>query len=133
MRARRFIARGIGNGSAGEYLLAAFDAQIPLFALKTQALLWDGYAHPGPDKIAGISAMPSMHCATALIRTRIAYVHNRKLGHASAVATALIFIGSIVLGWHYALDGIAGLALGFALWWLAGRLMPATRAPQGSA
>ena len=37
--------------------------------------------------------------------------------------TFLIFLGSIHLGWHYAIDGYFGAALAVVCWWLTGRLI----------
>ena len=64
-----------------------------------------------------------MHVAASVLRTRIAFVHGRWLGWISVVATALIFVGSIHLGWHYAVDGIAGAAIALAAWWVAGPIL----------
>jgi membrane-associated phospholipid phosphatase len=33
-----------------------------------------------------------------------------------------IFVGSIVLGWHYAVDGYMGGLVAWFSWWLAGKL-----------
>ena len=33
-----------------------------------------------------------------------------------AIFTLIIFLGSIVTGWHYLIDSIAGLALAFVAW-----------------
>lgn len=64
----------------------------------------------------GISAMPSMHVALAamwaLLFARIA----PWLGALGAAYTVVIWIGSVHLGWHYAVDGIVSSALVVALW-----------------
>jgi hypothetical protein len=36
------------------------------------------------------------------------------------IYAALIFVGSIHLGWHYAVDGIVGAAAAIAVWWCCG-------------
>ncbi|MGX5841475.1 hypothetical protein ACWGTI_12205 [Mesorhizobium sp. ArgA1] len=33
-----------------------------------------------------------------------------------------MFFGSIHLGWHYAVDGIVGIAAALAIWWGCGKL-----------
>lgn len=90
----------------------------------TKAFLWDVYtgvvALPG-----GISAMPSMHNTQAALFIAVAYRLDRRFGHAMLVYAALIFIGSIHLGWHYALDGIVGAAAALAIWKACGALMRA--------
>lgn len=93
---------------------------LPLWAIDTQLLLWQGYMGEGPR--LGISAMPSMHNATALLVALTAWQINRKLGWALSVFAALIFLGSIHLGWHYALDGYIGFAIALLAWWAAGKL-----------
>jgi hypothetical protein len=32
-----------------------------------------------------------------------------------------MFLGSVHLAWHYAVDGYAGAAMVGAIWWLTGR------------
>lgn len=36
--------------------------------------------------------------------------------------TGIIFVGSIHLGWHYALDGYVGIVMSWMVWILAKRL-----------
>jgi hypothetical protein len=103
--------------------LLAINDRVPVFSLTVQAMLWDGQLHPEAGKLAGISALPSLHVAAAVLRTRIAFVHSRPLGFACAAATFMIFLASIVLGWHYAVDGIVGTAVSLGFWHIAGRVM----------
>jgi hypothetical protein len=37
-----------------------------------------------------------------------------------AAYAALIFVASIALAWHYAVDGLIGVAGACAIWWIAG-------------
>ncbi|MGH6961165.1 MAG: hypothetical protein ACREE7_11820, partial [Dongiaceae bacterium] len=46
------------------------------------------------------------------------YAASRRLGHALLLFTVIIQIGSVHLGWHYAIDGYAA-AVGSLLIWLA--------------
>jgi drug/metabolite transporter (DMT)-like permease len=55
----------------------------------------------------------------------LAWKIDRRLGWAFTVFTALIFVGSIWLGWHYAADGVAGLLLAATFWLAAGRMATA--------
>jgi membrane-associated phospholipid phosphatase len=66
--------------------------------------------------------MPSMHVASSCLMALGAYQISRPLGRAMAVFAALIWIGSIQLGWHYAVDGIVGAAMTFAVWRMAGAI-----------
>jgi hypothetical protein len=69
---------------------------------------------------AGISAMPSLHVGIAVFAVFVAFRQTPRMWmRAIALAYAtVIYVGSIHLGWHYALDGIVGGA-GVALIWLA--------------
>lgn len=91
---------------------------LPVWALNTQLLLWQGYQ--GDAIKLGISAMPSIHNAAALLCALAGWHINRKLGAVLFVFTGLILLGSVHLGWHYAIDGYAGLVLALIVWWLAG-------------
>jgi PAP2 superfamily len=98
--------------------LRAIDTRLPIWSLDTQQLLWDGYT--GKQPAIGISAFPSMHNATTLLFALGTWQRSRRLGMAFAVYTAIILVGSVHLGWHYAVDGYAGLALAALCWWICG-------------
>ena len=55
------------------------------------------------------------------------------LGWLAAAYATLIFLGSVHLAWHYAIDGYAGLAVALAGWHAAGWLVRWDRARQGIA
>ena len=107
------------------------DVYAPLFehlrafgALKATSLqdgMWQNYAD-GAHPLGGISAFPSMHNAIAVLLALFAWKHSRIAGILVTVHAVLVFIGSIYLGWHYAVDAYAGIAVAFFSWWLAGRL-----------
>jgi hypothetical protein len=42
-------------------------------------------------------------------------------GRALAAFAVVIFLGSVMLGWHYAIDGYVGAAGVAAIWWWCGR------------
>jgi len=69
---------------------------------------------------AGISAMPSVHNGLAVLFAIAAFGVNRWLGRIFAAYAVLIWIGSIHLGWHYALDGIVAAGLTYGIWRAAG-------------
>jgi PAP2 superfamily len=94
------------------------DTRLPIWSLDTQQLLWDGYT--GKVPAIGISAFPSMHNASTLLFALATWKKSRALGIAFAIYTAIILLGSVHLGWHYAVDGYAGLALAAACWWVSG-------------
>jgi hypothetical protein len=72
----------------------------------------------------GISAMPSMHVAMATLFAMTAFRYARPLGWVFAIYAASIWVGSVHLGWHYALDGVLGAAMMVGLWKLSGKLVP---------
>jgi PAP2 superfamily len=72
----------------------------------------------------GISAMPSMHVAMATLFAMAAFRFARPLGWLFSLYATSIWIGSIHLGWHYALDGILGAAMMVGLWHASGKLVP---------
>lgn len=96
------------------------DTRIPLWFLDTQKMLWDGYIGKGPP--LGISAMPSMHNASAVLFALAFMQVSAKLGRFFAAYAVLILVGSVHLGWHYAVDGYAGILIAVLSWWLAGYL-----------
>jgi len=70
---------------------------------------------PRPVSILlGIAAFPSMHVAFETL----AFLHVRKVLFSGkigyGIAFILIFIGSVVTGWHYLIDSLAGIVLAVA-------------------
>ncbi|MCC0030317.1 MAG: phosphatase PAP2 family protein [Brucellaceae bacterium] len=102
--------------------LETLHASAPLGALEMRDYLWAVYSGRLDGMAGGISAMPSMHNAQAVLFALFAYRLHRGAGHAMAAYAVLIFVGSIHLGWHYASDGLAGGAAAFAIWRASGRL-----------
>jgi hypothetical protein len=55
--------------------------------------------------------------------TLLVWRTNRLVGLGFALFTFVILIGSVHLGWHYLVDGIAGVMLAFAFWSVAGLIV----------
>lgn len=87
-----------------------------LGALDWQDMLWRSYANQDYQFGMGISAMPSLHNAIALLYALAAFRIARPLGYLFSLYGILIYIGSIHLGWHYAVDGIVSAAGAAAIW-----------------
>jgi membrane-associated phospholipid phosphatase len=85
------------------------DAGQPLITINAQRYLLDQYKNSTDAIGEGISAFPSLHVAMAALVAIFFYDINRVIGAMAIIFCAIIFIGSIVLGWHYAIDGIASL------------------------
>ena len=104
--------------------LAADQAALgaPISALTFQAALLNVFGNESLAVGGGISAMPSVHNGLAALFALAAFRINRKAGWAMAFYAAAIWIGSIHLGWHYAIDGLAAFALAWGIWAVAGRI-----------
>ncbi|MRX37062.1 phosphatase PAP2 family protein [Aminobacter sp. SR38] len=113
-----------------DYLRAIHVDLVPLPALWTQDLLWQGYL--GKTEPLGISAMPSLHNAVALLNVLAAWNLSRKLAWLLAVHALLVFVGSVHLGWHYAIDAYVGWAVVIVLWAAAGMLARPAAAAQSA-
>lgn len=64
----------------------------------------------------GISAMPSLHNAIAVLYVFAAFRIGKLIGWFMTAYAVLIFIGSIHLAWHYAVDGIVAAIGMWAIW-----------------
>jgi PAP2 superfamily len=78
---------------------------------------------------AGISAMPSLHVgkvwfAFLLVQHRFGW---NWVTWATLAFALLMFVGSVHLGWHYAVDGIVSIVLVTLLWIGFGKLVEVTR------
>ena len=88
-----------------------------------QALLMQNYkaslAGRPINILFGIAAFPSLHVAFEVL----SFLWMRQLWRYGRIVygifTVIIFIGSIVTGWHYLIDGIAGAALAGACYGVA--------------
>lgn len=95
----------------------------PLWALDLQDTLWANYSSAyGEDIAKGISAMPSMHNAQSLLLVLAVWKKHRVVRRLALAHGVLVFVGSIHLGWHYAVDGYLGFAVAAVAWLAAGRL-----------
>ncbi len=101
--------------------LKALNEIVPVWALEKQEFLWWAYQNRFNDT-GGISAFPSMHNAQAVLLALLAWRYGRRLGWATTVFAFLVFLSSIWLGWHYAVDAYAGALIAVVSWWLAAPL-----------
>ena len=99
------------------------DLQIPITALQMQQYLWNGYQHPQLSIGQGISAFPSLHVASSWLIARLCLAYGRRMAFFGFTFLALIFIGSIELGWHYAIDGYLGAFGAWLCWRAAGGIL----------
>ncbi|MEO5973307.1 MAG: phosphatase PAP2 family protein [Sphingomicrobium sp.] len=85
------------------------EMPVPAETAKVAGFLWTAFANGGFGPGAGISAMPSLHIATTAWMTITVYLFAPRWAIPMATVGVLIFLLSISLGWHYAIDGIAGI------------------------
>jgi hypothetical protein len=137
-----FYERAFGDPQFAPLMarLHALDAELkaiyPAFGvhgLRLQDMLWGGFTAKRELFGGGISAMPSMHVSIAVLMALAARQLNRRLGRVMTVFAAMIWIGSVHFGWHYATDGLVALGLTLAIWklsgWLVDRLVVPAPAP----
>lgn len=116
-----YFSRVTGIVSGFDTLASRVAKQAPI-AAAMQATLWRYYNHSSGQLVAGISAFPSLHVAVPAL---FAFAAPRRWRLAAILLTGLTWLGSVVLGWHYLVDGAGGIALAGACWLLAARLATA--------
>lgn len=92
--------------------------------LEFQPLLLQAFDSRVLAPAGGISAMPSMHVALATLCAIAGFQWHRAIGCLATVYAALIWVGSVHFGWHYALDGPVAAIMMLAIWKASGRLVP---------
>jgi hypothetical protein len=78
--------------------------------------LWSIYSTRGFGGGAGISAMPSLHIATTVWMIIVVGQFAKRWLMPMMVAAMLIFLLSVSLGWHYAIDGAVGALGAYGIW-----------------
>jgi hypothetical protein len=102
-------------------------------AARGQAALWDNYQRmvAGRDgqlyafnPTRGVAALPSLHVGAHVLFFLWARRFAPVLSPLFLAAGVLTFVGSMVTGWHYAVDGYAGAGLAILAYAVARRLEP---------
>lgn len=114
-----------GNDYFSELLhyLNKVNDEYPIETIPAQKMLLDSYQH---DKImigAGISAMPSIHVATAFLFYMFTKHINKWIGLFFGIYFLLIFFASVHLAWHYAIDGYFSTITTWLYWKFSGILI----------
>lgn len=76
-----------------------------------QQYLWMLYDANKPGIGSGISAFPSVHVALAAMNAFFILERSRLLGLLAFAYVAFVLASSVFLGWHYAIDGYASIAV----------------------
>lgn len=115
--------------------LRSVDEVYPVWAVWTQDMLWEKYLANSTGLGSGISAMPSVHVALATVNALLLSRLSRIAGVLGWVYLAMIMIGSVHLGWHYAIDGYVSIIAVLLMWraagWWAARSAAPAPAPVG--
>jgi len=93
--------------------------------------LRDAYFQPAGAIGTGISAMPSVHVAIAVLNAWFYSSLGRRRGFVAWLFAALILFGSVYTGWHYAVDGYVSIAVVSVIWWTVCRWV-VPRRPAGA-
>ncbi|MBW2174140.1 MAG: phosphatase PAP2 family protein [Deltaproteobacteria bacterium] len=104
------------------YLWAANES-FPVWSLNIQEMLWETHENGGIGFGSGISAMPSIHVSMAFLFAVVGWRNGRVLGIGFTVFAVLIVIGSVHLGWHYAIDDYAAIVGTWLIWRAVGWLL----------
>lgn len=125
-----YFGRIVGGADPYQPLMAYLyraNETFSIWALGTQERLWDGYSLGQLNLGAGISAMPSMHVAIATMFALLGWQTSRLVGILLTFFLGWIMVGSVHLGWHYALDGYVSVICALFIWaatgWFARRVM----------
>ena len=102
--------------------LAGISPENHIWALKTQDYLWNGYLARKLEFGSGISAMPSLHVASAFLLMMVGWKSNWFWKVASTAFYLSILIGSVHLAWHYAVDGYVATLITALFWFAAGKI-----------
>ena len=89
-----------------------------LMTLPVQEGLLNAFQERARGLGAGITAMPSMHVAIAFLFVMTTRQLDRRLFYAFIAFFAIIWIGSVHLAYHYAVDGLVSV-IGVVVIWLA--------------
>lgn len=152
---RRFMLSCVFLWGLGSWIYVTLPALGPVFyvpelwrelgarlpnASAMQAALWSNYQTILAGREGGIlrefkpiyaiAAMPSLHVAGHALFAFWAFRTARPIAWLFVAATALTFLGSLVTGWHYAVDGYAGLLLAWTSYRLAAAFERDPRAPE---
>lgn len=114
-----YSSLGLGDTFAGlTDTLKQHAATGGLSVVDTQALLWS--FHTADRPLNTISAFPSMHVASSVLMAIFVAQLSRLAGILMWTFAGGIMIGSVLLAWHYAVDGYAGALIALAAWHFSG-------------
>jgi hypothetical protein len=96
------------------------DASFPIPALDIQQMLLEWARTDEHGLGRGISAMPSLHVAVATLYALLGWRISRRWGIVASAFLIVILLGSVHLGYHYAIDGYFSIVATIILWQMSG-------------
>ncbi|QGN56017.1 phosphatase PAP2 family protein [Novosphingobium sp. Gsoil 351] len=117
-----FVGPILGNHhfDAQMAYLHAADRDLPVMTLTVQEMLLERFRHASHNLGSGITAMPSMHIAFACLFWLTVRQVSPRAGRWFFAFLVAIWIGSVHLAYHYALDGVVAVLATVAIWKLSG-------------
>ena len=103
--------------------LREVDSVSDLRALQLQNLLWTSHIGGETGLATGISAAPSIHVAMVTLLALFGFNVDKRLGVLLSVFAIAVFVGSIHLAWHYAIDGYLSVFGTCLIWTLSGKYL----------
>jgi len=97
-----------------------FSRDLPFSSVNISDHLWAMHARDEVSQGTGISAFPSLHLAMATLWFLALRKVHALMGWVLSANVLLIQIGSVHLGWHYAIDGYFSIIATLLFWKLAG-------------
>lgn len=117
-----FLAPITGDHHFDEQMayLRMANTHYPVLVLPVQDQLLAWFREGDHNLGAGISAMPSLHVGITTLTALAARRVSRPAGACLFVFLLVIGLGSVHLGYHYAIDGIVSITATLTLWLIAG-------------
>jgi PAP2 superfamily len=100
--------------------LRATNETYQIYSVYTQDLLWRNHVDKAQLLGGGISAFPSVHVSTVFLFVLMARNIDRLRLWIFGAFFLVILLGSIHLGWHYAVDGYFSILTTWIIWSLTG-------------
>lgn len=88
----------------------------PARPIEIQDHLWVMYQNTTIGLGEGISAMPSLHVSIAWLLFLFYRRVGKYIGCAFLIYALMIKVGSVVLGWHYSVDGYVAIVVTTLIW-----------------
>ena len=116
---------------SADWLRESFRGQAALLSNYRELTMYRFSPQVAVNPLYGIAAIPSMHNASQALLAFWTMRLNRPAGLLVWGSVALLFLGSVITGWHYLTDGVAGILLAAGVYAFVRRRLadPPTGAP----